>query len=261
MGEGKIKRLNSAIRMEFLHARRGRYTDVQIDDYMMGPMGSIFTLPLQSRFRFSWRPPLRMKVRARFSHKAATEQTRLSAKNVLRGTAGFGFWNNPFSLSGDLLTLPEAIWFFYAAPPADIQLVPGVHGWGWKAQVVHAKRWGSVASVFPMLGTMAYGKISRRYQLAERWMQRLAGAGEHHVTGDMRKWHTYVIDWMPHSVKFTVDNKPIFGTNLVPSGRLGFVVWIDNQYAVATPQGDYYFGTVDTGHQWMDIGEVHIEYI
>ena len=50
--------------------------------------------------------------------------------HTLRGTAGFGFWNYPFSVRGDPLMLPEAVWFFYASPPSNMALIPGVPGWG-----------------------------------------------------------------------------------------------------------------------------------
>src|SRR5579875_745817 len=79
---------------------------------------------------------LRMEVEARSSLPAATSADT-KENNSLRGTAGFGFWNYPFSARGDILMLPEAVWFFYASPPSNMALVPGIPGWGWKAQVVH----------------------------------------------------------------------------------------------------------------------------
>jgi hypothetical protein len=54
-----------------------------------------------------------MTVRACFSHPAGT----------LRGTAGFGFWNDPFLMTGARLpALPRAIWFFYASAPSEMKL-------------------------------------------------------------------------------------------------------------------------------------------
>src|SRR5262245_35741648 len=136
-GGGLLAVRDSALRMELPAARAGVYSDAQIDDY-----GSL------SPPRFAWRPPLRLEVRARASHPAhPAHPTSGSAGAVpddvqvcLRGTAGFGFWNYPFSLSGTVLRLPDAIWFFYASPPSNMALVPGNPGFGWKAQVVHAHR-------------------------------------------------------------------------------------------------------------------------
>src|SRR5579859_2444910 len=140
IGGGSLSIADSSLRMSFEAAQRGQYTDAQIDDY-----GSL------SRSRFPWRPPVRLEVRARSSLPAATSGNINGETNILRGTAGFGFWNYPFSVRGDILMLPEAIWFFYASPPSDIALVPGIAGWGWKAQVVHAMRPGAVLAIVPTL--------------------------------------------------------------------------------------------------------------
>ncbi len=43
-----------------------------------------------------------------------------------------------------------------------------------------------------------------------------------------------------------------------PPGPLGFVAWIDNQYAIATPRGDFGFGTLDAGPQWLELAHVRI---
>ena len=129
VGGATLRSVESALRMEFPSARSGHYVDAQIDDYT----GRV-------RSAFPWKPPLRMEVQARSSLPAANAKSTNESAGILRGTAGFGFWNYPFSITGDLLFLPEAIWFFYASPPSNMALVPGVPGWGWKAQVVHSMR-------------------------------------------------------------------------------------------------------------------------
>src|SRR5688500_6195648 len=78
-----------------LHLRNApspnRYTNAQIADYTY------------HNCLFRWRPPARMTVLARASAPA----------DELRGTAGFGFWNHPFSPDVRRLPrLPQAIWFF-----------------------------------------------------------------------------------------------------------------------------------------------------
>ncbi|TMF44913.1 MAG: hypothetical protein E6I32_14300, partial [Chloroflexi bacterium] len=101
-----------------------------------------------------------MEVRARSSLPAATPTGTADQANTLRGTAGFGFWNYPFSVRGDILMLPEAIWFFYASPPSNMALVPGVPGWGWKAQVVHSMRPAALASTLPLALTATFGMVT-----------------------------------------------------------------------------------------------------
>src|SRR5579875_3500183 len=91
IGGGSLDIVDSALRMSFAQAQQGRYSDAQIDDY-----GSL------ARTQFPWRPPLRMEVEARSSLPAATSADT-KENNSLRGTAGFGFWNYPFSARGDIL--------------------------------------------------------------------------------------------------------------------------------------------------------------
>src|SRR6266478_2247138 len=100
--------------MAFESARQGQYTDAQIDDY-----------DNLRRAAYPWRPPLRMQVRARSSSPAATASSGEDTA-ILRGTAGFGFWNYPFSPRGDILMLPEAIFFFKQKTAYEMALVPGI---------------------------------------------------------------------------------------------------------------------------------------
>jgi hypothetical protein len=41
-----------------------------------------------------------------------------------------------------------------------------------------------------------------------------------------------------------VDGQIVHEAPHAPAGPLGFVAWIDNQYAVVTPQGHFGFGLV-----------------
>ena len=107
-----------------------------------------------------------------FRRQQRAAQTKTTG--ILRGTAGFGFWNYPFSMRGDILMLPEAIWFFYASPPSNMALVPGIPGWGWKAQVVHSMRAEAVASTLPMALTATWARLTGDSRPAGRWMQRLS---------------------------------------------------------------------------------------
>jgi len=248
IGGGILHTMDSSLRMSFDTAKQGQYTDVQIDDYGRLP-----------RSKFPWKPPLRMEVRARSSLPAATLASAQEQPNILRGTAGFGFWNYPFSVRGDVLMLPEAVWFFYASPPSNMALVPGVPGWGWKAQVVHSMRPGALASTLPLAVTAALGRISGETRPAARWMQRLTGAQETILDVDMSGWHTYVLEWFPGAATFRVDDKLVLRALQPPTRPLGFVAWLDNQYAIATPRADFRFGTLDSGPQWLEMDSVRID--
>jgi hypothetical protein len=238
---------DSALCLAFPSAVAGRYTDAQIDDYDHLP-----------RHAFPWRPPLRLEVRARASHPQHPPAGLPADGGALRGTAGFGFWNYPFSTSGAVLTLPEAVWFFYASPPANMALVPGVPGWGWKAQVAHARRWGAVAAGPPALGAMLWARMTGRERAAAAWLRRVSGAAEAHVTAPLTDWHDYAVEWRREAARFLVDGRELLVAPDPPPGPLGFVAWIDNQYAIATPRGALRFGTLDAGPQWLALAHVRI---
>lgn len=227
--------------------RQGEYADAQIDDYGKLP-----------RAQFPWRPPLRMEIRARASLPAATADSTTASPNILRGTAGFGFWNYPFSVRGDILMLPEVIWFFYAAPPSDMALVPGSVGWGWKAQVVHAMRPGALAAIIPTFLATGWGHLTSNIRPAAQWMQRLSGAHEAVLPIEMMEWHTYILEWYATEVHFWVDERHLLRVAYPPRGPLGFVAWLDNQYAIATPRGVLRFGTVLCPCQWVEMDSVSI---
>src|SRR5712692_4379718 len=248
IGGGSLEVADSALRMAFPSAEPGQYADAQIDDYAG-----------RARSTFPWRPPLHMEVRARSSLPAATATSTIESAVILRGTAGFSFWNYPFSVRGYILMLPEAIWFFYASPPSNMAFIPSIPGWGWKAQVVHSMRPGALAATIPMAATTVLGLLTRETRPAARWMQRLTGAYEALLTVEMTNWHTYTLEWLHSEAVFWVDDKLVLRAPQPPTRPLGFVAWLDNQYAIATPRGVLRFGTVASGPQWFELDSVNIE--
>jgi hypothetical protein len=235
------------LRLGFDRATHRQYVDAQIDDY--------FHL---SRWHYPWLPPLRLRVRARVSHPVAPGPGEPDTP-LLAGTAGFGFWNFPLSLQGRAQALPEAIWFFYASPPSAMALVPGLPGWGWKAQVVHARRWGALAAVAPTTLAVLGARLTQREQMATRWLQRFSGTREALLTNDPRAWADYDLAWTPAVARFAVNGREVLRVASPPPGPLGFVAWIDNQFALATPRGELRFGLLDTGPQWLELAAVRIE--
>jgi hypothetical protein len=236
--------------MELAGTQAGAYSDAQIDDYS--------TLPPA---RFPWRPPLRMEVRARASHSAppaGESGNEQDEQSYLRGTAGFGFWNYPFSLSGAVLRLPDAIWFFYASPPSNMALVPGSPGFGWKAQVVHAHRGSALLAAPLAAASVLWARLTGHDAPAARWAQRLSGTSEAALSIDLTAWHTYALEWLANVARFYVDDELMLAVPDPPCGPLGFVAWVDNQYAVATPQGNFGFGTLASGPEWLELDYLRI---
>lgn len=248
LGPATLQIVDEKLRLSLPVVQRGQYADAQIDDYDALP-----------RSAFPWRPPLSLEVRARSSHPAATAGSSAETDGMLCGTAGFGFWNYPFSVRGDILMLPEAVWFFYASPPSNMALVPGLPGWGWKAQVVHSMRAETALATAPMALSAAWARLTGDERRAARWMQHLSGAQEALLDVDMAGWHTYRLEWRAGDALFRVDDTLILRVAHPPTRPLGFVAWIDNQYAVATPRGTLRFGTVATEAEWLELDYVRIE--
>lgn len=235
----------SVLRLGYDGATLNHYTDAQIDDYTM-----------LGKSDYLWRPPLRMTVRARFSHKAATDTD--TSKDTLHGTAGFGFWNKPFTMQGNWFTLPQAVWFFYAGRPSNMALVPDMPGWGWKAQVINTTACKLAANVIPATLAAGYGRLTDTHP-AGHAVRRLVGAHEKVVIENMSEWHTYTLEWREHKTAFWIDGNLFFETKSAPSKPLGFVAWLDNEYAIVTPRGELLFGKTTCGKQWLDIDLISIK--
>ncbi|MBC7226164.1 MAG: hypothetical protein H5T61_02905 [Thermoflexales bacterium] len=237
VGVGSVERVGPVLRFCLTDAAAPRYSDAQIDDYRGRP-----------RRCFPWRPPLRMTVRARFSHPAG----------VLRGTAGFGFWNDPFLMTGGRVpALPRAVWFFYASPPSDMKLDLDVPGWGWKAATIDAGT--PQALVWAPLAPLLVPLMNLRALYRRLWppIQQALRVREALIRADMTEWHLYTLEWRGRAVRFEVDGEPVLEGAPSPRGPLGFVMWMDNQYMVATPWGRLGWGLLDVpGAQWMEVEEV-----
>jgi hypothetical protein len=238
-GTGMLEPTGPTLRLVNTDPVAGHYTNAQIDDYQG-----------LARCNFLWRPPLRLTVRARFSHPAGE----------LRGTAGFGFWNDPFLMTGlRWPALPRVIWFFYSSPPSNIKLDRHTPGPGWKAGTLDAVRW----PFFVLLPTAPLAvplmNIGSLYRALWPIGQKAIQVSEALIPAEMTEWHTYTINWQKKTAYFTVDGETVLDCRTPPRGPLGFVMWLDNQYMVATPWGSFKYGLLDApGQQWLEVSQVII---
>jgi hypothetical protein len=244
VGNGALEPIGDTLRLVYTDASTRRYTDAQIDDYQGLP-----------RRRFLWRPPLRLAVRARFSHPAG------DGSSGLRGTAGFGFWNDPFLMTGVRTpALPRAIWFFYASPPSNMKLDLHTPGHGWKAATIDALR--PTALILAPFAPLAVLLMNLRPLYRTLWppIQRAVNVEEATVEAEMTEWHTYAIEWGVEQSSFQVDGEMVLANAPSPRGPLGFVMWLDNQYMVVTPWGRFGWGLLDVpGRQWLEVDWLTIE--
>jgi hypothetical protein len=234
VGGGQVQSAGSLTRFVIPATTNLAYADAQWDNYQG-----------LKRSQFPQRPPLKFSIRARFSHEAAQ----------LGGTAGFGFWNNPFTLSGGgILAAPNTLWFFAGSPPNDQYLCDGVPGWGWKAASLNTGRWPPLLVAPAALPAILLTQVPGLGRPVMRLARRMIKAHERLLDVKMTEWHDYGLVWNEGEAVFGVDDVEVLRSPAPPRMPLGFVMWIDNQYAIASEAGKFGFGLM--AHQeerWMEI--------
>jgi hypothetical protein len=243
-GEGFLERTATTLRFVNVDTSCDEYTNAQIDDYQG-----------LARRHFPWRPPLKLTVRARFSYGAGDGPMGLS------GTAGFGFWNDPFLMTERRIpTLPRALWFFYSSPPSEMKLDLSVPGDGWKAATIDALR--PIAVLLAPLAVPAALLMNLRPLYRALWppIQGALSIRESAMDVPLTEWHNYVIEWGVEHATFSVDDEPVLEGAPSPRGPLGFVMWLDNQYMIVKPWGRFGWGLLETpGCQWLEVDRLLIE--
>ena len=213
------------------------YACAQLDDYTALP-----------RSRFPHTAPVSLELRVRVSTA------------LLPGTWGMGFWNDPFSagmgIGGAglrLPALPNSAWFFHASPPNHLALRDENPGIGLLAGIFRSPR---VPGAFFL--PIAPGVVLLAWPAAARLLRRMAALvvrdDAQRLVIDPSQWHAYRIDWEERMVRFAVDGSAVFESPHVPRGKLGLVIWIDNQYAAFPPDGRVRSGTLEMAEAaWMEV--------
>jgi hypothetical protein len=230
-------------RLEIPAGPKGIYRLAQLDDYSH-----------QSRSHFPWKTPVTLELSARASD------------NLIPGTWGFGLWNDPFSFSFGfgggtrrLPALPNAIWFFFAAPRNHLSLRDDLPAEGNLAAIFHSPNLPSILLIpgmifLPLLYIPPVARLFRR----------LAGSVIRQETvrfnTDLTQWHDYKLVWEASRVCFSMDNSPQLESCLSPSAALGFVLWIDNQFLAWSSNGRFDYGSLETAcPAWIEIKDFHLE--
>ncbi len=240
LGNARVSPTAGALTLTVPPTADDGYHDAQIADYT-----------LQTR-DFRWRTPppgetLRLTVRAHFSTAD------------VRGTAGFGWWNHPFSpeMRG-LPRLPQAAWFFYGSPPNDMPLAQGVPGSGWKAATLNGQRWQFLALAPAAPIGFLLMRVPALYRALWGTGQAALGVREHLLPPDvMTEPHTYTIAWQHNAITFGVDGETVLHSPFALRGTMGFIAWVDNQYAVVTPQGRFGWGLVGV----PQVQSLHLQHV
>ncbi len=218
----------------------GAYRLAQLDDYRSLP-----------RARFPWNPPVSLRLQARASSPD------------IPGTWGFGFWNDPFSsffFGGGraLPALPNAAWFFFASAPNHLSLRDDQPGAGALAMSLRSP--GLPAWLFaPAVIGLPFLALRPAARLARKLASIFIRQDTARLALDPTAWHAYALRWEADRVLMQVNGSAVFESGVSPRGPLGFVLWIDNQYAAWTPEGRLKYGTLAAEPQWIEVKDLEIE--
>ncbi|NTV63627.1 MAG: hypothetical protein HGA65_08840 [Oscillochloris sp.] len=233
-GAGRVMSAGVGLRMATSGVTAQAYSDAQVHDYGLRGL------------RLPRRPPLTIKLRARFSHP----------EGGIRGTAGFGLWNYP-NLAHPVM--PQTLWFFYASAPSNMDLALGVPGWGWKAAAMDTGRPQALALIpcAPLAVPLMRSYVG--YRLLWPPIQRGVALSEARLSSTMDDWHHYAIVWGQRHSALYVDGQAVLEGITSPRGPLCFVAWVDNQYLVVTPQGRLAWGLLAApAEQWLEIADLQL---
>ena len=230
------------IKFKILPGQKGNYRLAQLDDGTS-----------RSRNHFKWQPPLTLSLRA-----------RVSAVDI-PGTWGFGFWNDPFSLSLGLgggtrrfPASPNVTWFFYASPQNYLSLRNDLPANGFMAQTFNSPRFPNLLVALGAMGLplLLWPLLARKIRSYLRYM---VAEDSFEINIDVTQWHNYTLEWHNEFVLFKVDNQT-FTTENTPNSPLCFILWIDNQYASFPSSGKLSYGTL-ANHQpaWLEIEALKLE--
>jgi hypothetical protein len=220
----------------------GKYGLAQVDNYAN-----------LSRRKFPYQAPLKLRLEARISDLD------------LPGTWGFGFWNDPFSfgfggggMARLLPVLPNVAWFFYGSQENHLSLRDDQPGCGFHAKTFKSPRFPSISSLLaipltPLLFWPATARVIRR--LAKLVVKETSTA----LPVSVNDWHVYELTWFPDHMVFLIDQQTVFQTAISPQGRLGLVIWIDNQYFRFDPNGNFGFGFIEVSkEQWLQLRDLSV---
>lgn len=250
----EISREQSHYRLSIPSGNPNAYRLAQLDDYAQLKRKDF---PLSSPITFS------------LSARASSES--------IPGTWGFGLWNDPFGLSlgfgGNPFRLPappNAAWFFGASEESHLSFRErNIPGNGFLAQTFRSPKfhpWLMLAGVtLPFSRKMArrlMGKVIQDDGIdLRRDRQPPSGdASRLPVPTEVTQWHRYKLDWREKRVSFEVDDVLVFESQLSPHPPLGLVIWIDNQFAAFTPEGQIGFGVLENPEPaWLEVKEIDIQ--
>jgi hypothetical protein len=221
--------LEQGYRLSIPEIKTKKYCLAQVDNYMH-----------LARPKFPYQPPLKICLEACVSNPE------------IKGTWGFGLWNDPFSLgfaaggmSRLLPVLPNVAWFFYASEENYLSLRDTQPGAGFHVKSFCSPLLPSLLSVLAVPG-LPFVFWLPAARLLRRLSRVIVKEDTKILAVPVDTWHTYNLVWEDAIVHFSVDEVEVFRTAVSPQGRMGLVIWIDNQYFRFDRLGKLGFGFLQT---------------
>jgi hypothetical protein len=228
----KVEKINNGWRLGIGRGDATRYRDAQLDDYARLP-------------------------RNKFPHRSLTLSLRAHASSdSIPGTWGFGLWNDPFGMSfgfgGNpfhLPALPNAVWFFHASPNNYLSFRDDKPAQGFLAQTFKSPK------IHPLLipAGLAF-PFSRK--ATRKLLSKVIDEDGINLKVDSTQWHSYQLEWSQSRVAWRVDDVQVFESSVSPNPPLGFIIWIDNQYAAFTPEGKISAGVLANEENWIEVEDM-----
>jgi hypothetical protein len=237
--EASVAAIENGWRLEIPTGPAGQYRLAQLDNY---------------RREFPLSTPTTLSLRCRVSEQS------------LPGTWGFGFWNDPFTVSLGLQgtarrlpVLPKAIWFFHASGANHLSLQNHLPSNGFLAQSFASP---NIPSLLLTPGLLALPFMF--WKPFALWIRAITAKIVRQdaicLELDVTQWHEYRLSWGAGRAVYTIDGATVFETEISPTGRLGLVIWVDNQFAAFTPTGKISAGTEpNPSPAWMEITDLKIK--
>jgi hypothetical protein len=233
----EISQESTHFRLSIPSGKADRYRLAQLDDYAK-----------TGRRQFPLQDPLTLTLAARAS------------SGFIPGTWGFGLWNDPFGLSlgfgGNpwrLPALPNAVWFFGASAESYLSFREGYRANGFLAQTFRSP------TFHPLLIAAGLALPFSRKK-ARQLLGRVIAEEGTRVSVDVTQWHRYKLDWRENRVSFEVDDALVFESSVSPRPPLGLVIWIDNQFAAFTPEGQIGFGVLENPEPaWLEVKDIEVK--
>ncbi|MBE0409247.1 MAG: hypothetical protein IBX69_05880 [Anaerolineales bacterium] len=218
------------------------YRLAQVDDYSN-----------LRRAKLPYMPELKFNIRA-----------RCSSENI-PGTWGFGLWNDPFSIrvmpNVEILrlpALPNAAWFFFASSHNYLSIRDDLPAEGSLMATFRSPKIPPLMLTLAVLGLplLLLPPIARMVRRAGRLLVQQGAALLSHNPTD---WHEYGLEWRSRAVAFELDGERVFETQVSPNPPLGLVIWVDNQYAAALPNGRIRYGRLANQEPaWVEVDQIEV---